>query len=69
LSFALGRGEQSSSGALSEGHFTAPALIDLAREKEVDMPVAGAVAAVLSGKLTVDVAIETLLTRPFKAEA
>jgi len=69
LGFALGRGEQSSSGALSEGHFTAPALIDLAREKEVDMPVAGAVAAVLSGKLTVDVAIETLLTRPFKAEA
>jgi len=32
------------------------------------MPIANAVAAVLDEKLTVDQAIEGLLTRPFKAE-
>jgi glycerol-3-phosphate dehydrogenase (NAD(P)+) len=33
------------------------------------MPISAAVAALLSGKMTVDAAIESLLTRPFKAEA
>ncbi|HMH95433.1 MAG TPA: glycerol-3-phosphate dehydrogenase, partial [Bradyrhizobium sp.] len=33
-----------------------------------DMPVSKAVAAILSGKVTIDAAIEGLLTRPFKAE-
>jgi glycerol-3-phosphate dehydrogenase (NAD(P)+) len=32
------------------------------------MPIASAVAAVLDGTLTVDAAIESLLTRPFRAE-
>lgn len=65
---ALGRGEKPSSEKLSEGQFTAPVLIDLARQKNVDMPVASAVAAVLGGAVTVNEAIEMLLTRPFKAE-
>ncbi len=32
------------------------------------MPIAAAVAAVLAGELSVDQAIESLLTRPFRAE-
>ncbi|MEW6766760.1 MAG: NAD(P)H-dependent glycerol-3-phosphate dehydrogenase [Pseudomonadota bacterium] len=65
---ALGRGDTPARDKLSEGEFTAPVLVELAREKKVDMPVASAVAAVLGGALTVNEAIEMLLTRPFKAE-
>jgi glycerol-3-phosphate dehydrogenase (NAD(P)+) len=68
LGAALGRGEQPARGKLAEGEFTAPVLIELAASKDVDMPVASAVAAILSGALTIDQAIENLLTRPFKAE-
>ena len=65
---ALGRGETPARDKLSEGEFTAPVLVELARDKKVDMPVASAVAAVLASALTVNEAIEMLLTRPFKAE-
>ena len=65
---ALGRGETPARDKLSEGQFTAPVLVELARSKNVDMPVANAVAAVLAGAVTVNEAIEMLLTRPFKAE-
>lgn len=65
---ALGRGEKPAPGKLAEGEFTAPVLVELAASKNVDMPVSMAVAAILSGKVTIDAAIEGLLTRPFKAE-
>jgi glycerol-3-phosphate dehydrogenase (NAD(P)+) len=65
---ALGRGEKPAPGKLAEGEFTAPVLIELAASRGVDMPVSNAVAAILSGKVTIDAAIEGLLTRPFKAE-
>jgi glycerol-3-phosphate dehydrogenase (NAD(P)+) len=65
---ALGRGEAPPHGKLAEGEFTAPVLVELARQKNVEMPIASAVAAVLGGALTINEAIETLLTRPFKAE-
>jgi glycerol-3-phosphate dehydrogenase (NAD(P)+) len=65
---ALGRGETPNRDKLAEGEFTAPVLIELAASQNVDMPVSNAVAAILSGKLTIDAAIEGLLTRPFKAE-
>jgi glycerol-3-phosphate dehydrogenase (NAD(P)+) len=68
LGLALGRGEPRPSGKLAEGEFTAPVLIELADSKHVDMPVSAAVAAILSGAVTIDAAIESLLTRPFKAE-
>ena len=55
-------------GKLAEGAFTAPVLIELAASQDVDMPVSRAVAAILSGGVTIDAAIEGLLTRPFKAE-
>ena len=55
-------------GKLAEGAFTADALVDLARQRHVEMPIAEAVAAVLTGTRTVDEAVESLMTRPLKAE-
>ncbi|WGD52585.1 NAD(P)-dependent glycerol-3-phosphate dehydrogenase [Bradyrhizobium sp. CB1650] len=68
LGLALGRGEQPPAGKLAEGEFTAPVLIELASSQNIEMPVSEAVAAILSGRSTVDAAISGLLTRPFKAE-
>jgi glycerol-3-phosphate dehydrogenase (NAD(P)+) len=68
LGLALGRGEPKPAGKLAEGEFTAPVLIELAASQGIELPVSMAVAAILSGKLTIDAAIEGLLTRPFKAE-
>jgi glycerol-3-phosphate dehydrogenase (NAD(P)+) len=68
---ALGKGEKPATaahGTLAEGVFTAPVLLEMAREKNVEMPISAAVAAVLSGKISVDEAIESLLTRPLKSE-
>ncbi len=68
---ALGRGEkldeilQTSDGVI-EGVATAPALI--ARAGGLDLPVCRAVAALLAGRLTLDGAIETLLSRPMRDE-
>ena len=66
----LGRGRKPGDihGGLAEGVFTAPVLLAMARERGVDMPIAAAVAALLDGTLSVDAAIESLLTRPLKAE-
>jgi glycerol-3-phosphate dehydrogenase (NAD(P)+) len=64
---ALGKAEPPT-GKLAEGVFTAPVLLEMARAKGVDMPISEAVAAVLAGKLSVDAAIESLLTRPLKSE-
>jgi glycerol-3-phosphate dehydrogenase (NAD(P)+) len=68
LGIALGRGEAAPAGKLAEGAFTAPVLVELAAAGNVDMPVSQAVAAILDGRLTIDAAIEGLLTRPFRAE-
>jgi glycerol-3-phosphate dehydrogenase (NAD(P)+) len=68
LGLALGRGEPPPAGKLAEGEFTAPVLIELAASRKIELPVSMAVAAILSKQLTIDAAIEGLLTRPFKAE-
>jgi glycerol-3-phosphate dehydrogenase (NAD(P)+) len=68
LGIALGRGETPARDKLAEGEFTAPVLIELAASQNVDMPVSNAVASILRGAVTIDDAIEGLLTRPFKAE-
>jgi glycerol-3-phosphate dehydrogenase (NAD(P)+) len=70
LGVALGKGEapEPSRGKLAEGAFTASALIEMAAARGVDMPIANAVAAILDKKLSVDDAVESLLTRPFRAE-
>lgn len=65
---ALGRGEKPSREILSEGEATAPVLIEMADANHIDMPVAKAVAAVLANAVTVNEAMDMLLTRPFRAE-
>ena len=68
---ALGKGEKpdgAAHGKLAEGAFTAPVLLEMAREKKVNMPISAAVAALLAGTLDVDEAIGSLLTRPIKSE-
>jgi glycerol-3-phosphate dehydrogenase (NAD(P)+) len=41
----------------------------MAKERGVEMPIAEAVDAILSGAIGVDQAIEALLMRPLRAEA
>jgi glycerol-3-phosphate dehydrogenase (NAD(P)+) len=72
LGLALGKGhdlnEARQGGHLVEGAFTAAVLLDMAGARDVEMPIAAAVTAVLDGALAVDAAIEALLTRPLRAE-
>jgi glycerol-3-phosphate dehydrogenase (NAD(P)+) len=68
----LGRGHnpetiQDTTG-LAEGAFTASVMLEMAGERSVDMPISAAVAALLAGQMSIDAAIESLLTRPLKAE-
>ncbi|GLI93026.1 NAD(P)H-dependent glycerol-3-phosphate dehydrogenase [Methylocystis echinoides] len=68
---ALGRGasaKDASGGKLTEGAFTAHVLVQMARAAGIEMPIAEAVDAILSARLSVDAAIEALLMRPLKAE-
>ena len=68
---ALGRGEsapQAGAGRLVEGMFTASALAELARERNVDMPIADCVERLIAGSLDVDAAVGELLARPPKGE-
>jgi glycerol-3-phosphate dehydrogenase (NAD(P)+) len=55
-------------GKLSEGSITAPVLVEMARNKGVEMPISVAIVAVLMGQETVKQAIERLLSRPLKGE-
>jgi glycerol-3-phosphate dehydrogenase (NAD(P)+) len=66
---ALGKGHPEHAGTkLAEGIFTAPVLVEMAAGQGVEMPIAGAVVDILTGRASVDEAIESLLTRPFRAE-
>ncbi|QGM98900.1 NAD(P)H-dependent glycerol-3-phosphate dehydrogenase [Methylocystis parvus] len=69
---ALGQGaavKDASGGKLTEGAFTARVLVEMAQAAGVEMPIAEAVDAILSARLSVDAAIDALLMRPLKAES
>jgi glycerol-3-phosphate dehydrogenase (NAD(P)+) len=68
LGIALGGGGAPLNGTLAEGAFTAAALVALAKERNIEMPIAAAIEAVLDRSLNIDEAIDALLMRPFKAE-
>jgi glycerol-3-phosphate dehydrogenase (NAD(P)+) len=72
LGIALGKGEPPHEAQLArklaEGVCTAPVLVEMASQRGIEMPIAGAVSAILDGTLDIDTAIENLMTRPFKAE-
>lgn len=54
--------------AVTEGVYTAAALVGLARSKALEMPIAEAVHEIIEGRLGVDEAIAGLMQRPLKAE-
>ncbi len=73
LGRALGEGKAladilGSRAAVTEGVYTAAAVVRLAREQRVDMPIAEAVLAIIEGRQTVDDAVAALMQRPLKAE-
>lgn len=73
LGRALGQGQTldavlGTRRSVAEGVFTAAAVAKVAAERGIDMPLSRAVHAIVSGHLTVDDAIEELLSRPFKVE-
>lgn len=70
---ALGRGESLESvlaerRAVTEGVSSAPAIAALADKAGIDMPICQAMDAILAGKLSVDAAMDELLSRPFTVE-
>jgi glycerol-3-phosphate dehydrogenase (NAD(P)+) len=73
LGVALGQG-QSAAEALSgrltvtEGVTTASAMVEIASARRIELPIAEAVHAVITGLTTVDEAIEALLARPLRPE-
>lgn len=71
LGTALGEGKTleeilGSRNAVTEGVHTAESTLALAKRYAVDMPITEAVNDCLSGKKTIDEAIEDMLNRPFK---
>lgn len=54
--------------ATAEGLFSAAAAVHQAAAHGVEVPICAAVHAIIEGRLTVDAAIEGLLSRPFRAE-
>ena len=54
--------------AIAEGLFSAPAVIALASNLGIEMPIAAAVDKILNDNAGVDEVIEGLLSRPFRDE-
>ncbi len=74
LGRALGQGQTLQSildarRSVAEGVYTAAAVAKVAAERAIDMPIAQAVHAIVSGQATVDAAIDALLSRPLRAES
>jgi len=70
----LGKGKTlervlASRNSVAEGVTSAAAVATLAKRLGIEMPITEAVAAIVSGTVTVDAAIEGLLARPFQEES
>mgnify|MGYP001811653752 FL=1 len=70
---ALGQGQpldavMAPDAPLSEGAFTASVAAAISADKQIDMPITQAVAAILDGKLGIEDAVSDLMTRPLKSE-
>lgn len=73
LGFALGEGQAldavlGSRNSVAEGVPTAAAALELAAQRQVEMPIVAAVAAVLDDEMSVDQVIADLLARPLRTE-
>lgn len=72
LGVRLGSGmpvAEATATGLAEGAFTAGAVVALARQRGVEMPICESVDAVLAGRIDVAGAIDALMNRPVRAEA
>ena len=68
---ALGRGAsvaEAGAGKLVEGALTAAALVQMARERGIEMPISAAVEALIDGRIDAAHAVGALLARPLKGE-
>jgi len=65
---ALGRGEAGAKNQTIEGRATAKAVSIQAEKAGVDLPIAKVVVALVDGKITIQQAVEMLLSRPLKEE-
>lgn len=65
---AIGRSASLRQMKLAEGVATASVAARIAKERGIEAPIIAAVAAIVDGRLDVDDAIATLLTRPIKHE-
>lgn len=73
LGHAIGEGKHaadvlSNRITVTEGAFTAPALVALSEKHKVDMPITRGVDAIIRGRINTDEAIEALLARPMRSE-
>jgi glycerol-3-phosphate dehydrogenase (NAD(P)+) len=73
LGIALGRNEPiqsflSECGTTVEGVATAKAVMVIAADRGIDLPVCEAVNAIMDGRLSIDAAVESLLSRPLRVE-
>lgn len=68
----LARGEAAAAGLAEgstiEGIHTAKAVTAIAAERGLDMPICRAVSMILAGSITIDEAIDQLLSRPLRSE-
>ncbi len=65
---ALGAGKAPEGGVTVEGAATAQALVRLAEQAGIDMPITKMVAALIAGRIPLDQAISSLMSRPLKQE-
>ena len=73
LGRALGAGQSlehilAARNAVTEGVYTASAVVALAQRHGIDMPISETVHAIIEERLKIDEAIDALLSRPLKAE-
>jgi len=73
LGHALGEGKSlksvlESRRSVAEGVYTAAAVTRVAGRHGIEMPICEAVHAIVGDKVSIDAAIDALLSRPFKAE-
>ena len=74
LGHALGEGQAlqailAGRRSVAEGVYTAAAVVRVAGAHGIEMPISQAVHAIVGGKMSIDAAIDALLSRPFKAES
>ena len=73
LGRALGQGQALAAilagrRSVAEGVYTAAAVVKVATDRGIDMPIAQAIHAIVEGRQTIDAAIEWLLSRPLRPE-